>query len=109
MSKTPNQVLHIPKCKPKGGVFMELKIDDLSKNYKTKKALNQINATLSPGVYGLLGPNGSGKTTLMRLICDLIKPSEGRVLYNNIFCRELACGPAHRSSLQGTLFYRRSV
>lgn len=32
-----------------------------------------MNASLSPGVYGLLGANGAGKTTLMRMICGVLK------------------------------------
>ncbi|WP_418290852.1 ABC transporter ATP-binding protein [Massilicoli timonensis] len=74
---------------------MELKINALTKKYKSKKALNQISASLSPGVYGLLGPNGAGKTTLMRLICNLIKPSEGSVLYNGTEINQL--GEAYRT------------
>lgn len=62
---------------------MELRINSLTKSYRARRALNRISVSLSPGVYGLLGPNGAGKTTLMRLICNLIKPSEGSVLYNN--------------------------
>lgn len=76
---------------------MELKINSLTKNYKAKKALNQISVSLSPGVYGLLGPNGAGKTTLMRLVCNLIKPSEGSVLYNDTEINQL--GEEYRAIL----------
>lgn len=34
------------------------------------------------GVYGLLGANGAGKTTLMRMLCTLLKPTEGNILLN---------------------------
>lgn len=39
------------------------------------------------GVYGLLGVNGAGKTTLMRMICTLLKPTNGHILCdgNDIF------------------------
>ena len=31
------------------------------------------------GLFGLLGPNGAGKSTLMRIICELLTPTAGRV------------------------------
>ena len=61
---------------------MELEIINISKKYKGKKAVNQINAVLHPGVYGLLGANGAGKTTLMRMICGVLKMDEGKILYD---------------------------
>lgn len=62
--------------------MMELEIINISKKYKGKKAVNQINAVLHPGVYGLLGANGAGKTTLMRMICGVLKMDEGKILYD---------------------------
>lgn len=41
---------------------MELKIEHLSKQFKDKTAVNDVNLTLTPGVWGLLGANGAGKT-----------------------------------------------
>ena len=40
---------------------MELKIEHLSKQFKDKTAVNDVNLTLTPGVWGLLGANGAGK------------------------------------------------
>ena len=39
---------------------MELKIEHLSKQFKDKTAVNDVNLTLTPGVWGLLGANGAG-------------------------------------------------
>ena len=51
---------------------MELKITSLSKTYSNGvKALNNVNLTISTGMYGLLGHNGAGKSTLMRTIANL--------------------------------------
>ena len=50
---------------------MELKIEHLSKQFKDKTAVNDVNLTLTPGIWGLLGANGAGKTTLMRMIAVL--------------------------------------
>ena len=61
---------------------MELTLKDLSKEYGSKKAVQNFNATLTNGVYGLLGANGAGKTTLMRLICDVQTESRGAILLN---------------------------
>lgn len=62
---------------------LKLFIDNVSKQYKEKKAVNQFSAELSVGVYALLGPNGSGKTTLMRMLAGLLKPTMGRILLNH--------------------------
>ena len=40
---------------------MELKIEHLSKQFKDKTAVNDVNLTLTPGIWGLLGANGAGK------------------------------------------------
>ena len=59
---------------------MKLSFEHISKLYGNTAALQQIDLTLGPGVYGLLGSNGAGKTTLMRIMTDLLAPSTGRVL-----------------------------
>jgi ABC-type multidrug transport system ATPase subunit len=43
-------------------------------------ALNQINLTITEGMFGLLGPNGAGKSTLMRILVTLMEPSSGEIL-----------------------------
>ena len=61
---------------------MELKTIGLTKKFGPKTAVNDLNITLSNGVYGLLGANGAGKTTLMRLLCNLQNPTSGKILFN---------------------------
>jgi len=48
-------------------------------NHQTPKpALHRLNLTVNPGeIFGYLGPNGAGKTTTIRLLLDLIRPTEG--------------------------------
>lgn len=62
----------------------ELVAENLSKNFKDKKAVREVSFKLSHGVYGLLGENGAGKTTLMRMICGILKESDGRVLCDGV-------------------------
>lgn len=70
---------------------MNLEIKNLSKNYKKKEAVKNVDVTLSPGICGLLGANGAGKTTLMRMMSGILEPSEGTVLY---------CGKDIRNNIQ---------
>lgn len=62
----------------------KLEIRNLNFNYKNKKALDNINLTLTDGVVALLGPNGAGKSTLMRLLVTLYETSIGEIELNNI-------------------------
>ena len=61
---------------------MELKIENLTKDFGDFTAVDHLSLTMTNGVYGLLGINGAGKTTLMRMLCTLLKPSEGSISYN---------------------------
>ena len=63
---------------------MELTIQGLTKRYKDKTAVNNVNLTLTPGVWGLLGANGAGKTTLMRMVAGILTPTSGKVQYDGI-------------------------
>lgn len=66
---------------------MRLEIDNLSKQFQDVRAVDQVSCILTTGVYGLLGVNGAGKTTLMRMLCTLLKPTDGTITWNgeNIF------------------------
>lgn len=63
---------------------MELTINNVSKQFKDKCAVNGITLELTPGVWGLLGANGAGKTTLMRMITGIMKPTEGQIAYDGV-------------------------
>lgn len=69
---------------------MELKLKNLTKEFQDFTAVDHINYTMHNGVYGLLGANGAGKTTLMRMLCTLLKPTEGSITCNgkDIFSME---------------------
>lgn len=62
-------------------------IEGLSKNYKRwfsakgTKALDNLTISVPRGsVFGFLGPNGAGKTTTIKILMDLIKPTEGTAI-----------------------------
>lgn len=55
-----------------------IQTEHLSKKYKGKFAVNDVNMHVKEGsIYGFVGENGSGKTTIMRLIMSLAIPTSG--------------------------------
>lgn len=61
---------------------MELKITNLTKDFRKTRAVNGVNYTFRSGVYGLLGVNGAGKTTLMRMLTTLLNPTSGTITWD---------------------------
>lgn len=60
-----------------------IELNQLTKRYGAKTAVNGITTTVRPGrVTGFLGPNGAGKSTTMRMIVGLDRPTSGTVLLN---------------------------
>lgn len=52
--------------------------ENLTKNYGRTPAVDHVSMSVRRGdIYGFIGANGAGKTTFMRMICGLIKPTEG--------------------------------
>src|SRR6266581_8363202 len=57
-----------------------LKLRNVTKFYGEFKAVDDISFSLSPGtICGFLGPNGAGKTTTIRMILDIIRPTQGSI------------------------------
>lgn len=61
---------------------MELRLLEVTKEFQDVKAVDNVSYTMTNGVYGLLGINGAGKTTLMRMLCTLLKPTAGSVVWD---------------------------
>lgn len=62
----------------------ELDLAQVSKTFKNKTAVHEVNTCFEHGVYGLLGENGAGKTTLMRMLCGILKPTQGLIRCDGI-------------------------
>lgn len=61
-----------------------IEIKGLSQVFGNKVALDDINLVLNKGgIVGLIGPNGSGKSTIIRSIMGILKPTSGKVLYDD--------------------------
>ena len=57
-----------------------IKLTNLTKNFKDKIAVNNINLEIPSGeIFGILGPNGAGKTTTIKMISGLLKPTSGSI------------------------------
>ncbi|MFR8100336.1 MAG: lantibiotic protection ABC transporter ATP-binding subunit [Ruminococcus bicirculans (ex Wegman et al. 2014)] len=60
-----------------------LETRNLTKKIKKENIIKGISLKVPKGeTYGLLGPNGAGKSTTMKLLCGLLKPSGGEILFN---------------------------
>lgn len=60
-----------------------LQINNLTKNFATQKAVNNISLNIEKGqIFGLLGPNGAGKTTLIRMITGIFYPDQGEIIFD---------------------------
>jgi lipopolysaccharide export system ATP-binding protein len=63
---------------------MRLRADNLIKQYKKRKVVNDMSLDVEQGeIVGLLGPNGAGKTTTFYMVVGLVKPDSGRVFLDD--------------------------
>ncbi|MBE5943585.1 MAG: ABC transporter ATP-binding protein [Lachnospiraceae bacterium] len=60
-----------------------IKLDNVSKGYGGKRAIENINLSLAPGqIHGVVGENGAGKTTLIKCMAGIYKADSGKVTYH---------------------------
>ena len=59
-----------------------LEIQRLSRSYRGIPAIRDLSFAVRPGeIVGFLGPNGAGKSTTVKIITGLLRPNDGRVLF----------------------------
>ena len=57
-----------------------LALENVTKKFGRFTAVNDLSFEVSRGeIFGFLGPNGAGKTTTLRMMLDIIQPTEGRI------------------------------
>ena len=50
----------------------------VTKKFSMVQALQGLDLSVDPGIFGLIGPNGAGKTTLIRVLLELIQADGGQ-------------------------------
>ncbi len=71
-----------------------LKIENLTKTYSTKKAVDNLSLHIQPGeIYGFIGHNGAGKTTTIKACCGILQFESGEIYIDGISIKEnpIAC------------------
>ena len=76
-----------------------VRLEGITKDYGSLRALEDVSVSIGSGVTGLLGPNGAGKTTLIKLLLGLVSATrgDGQVLRHAhpASAREQGKGPLH--------------
>jgi ABC-2 type transport system ATP-binding protein len=59
-----------------------LELQNLCRSYRGIPAIENVNFKVAAGeIVGFLGPNGAGKSTTVKIITGMLRPNEGRVLF----------------------------
>ncbi len=62
-----------------------LHIDQMTKTYGDKTAVDNITLHIAPGeIYGFIGHNGAGKTTTIKACCGILNIDQGRITVDGI-------------------------
>ncbi len=73
----------LPRPDPAEPGPVVLRLDRLVRRYGTLTAVDRLSLDICAGeIFGLLGPNGAGKTTTIQMICGLLQPDSGQVLFH---------------------------
>jgi branched-chain amino acid transport system ATP-binding protein len=67
-----------------GGSAILLRTENLSVRFGGLAALNGVNLEVGAGeIRAIIGPNGAGKSTLFNCLTGVIRPTAGRILFND--------------------------
>ena len=76
-----------------------LEIQNLTKNFRGLKAVNNVSFTVEEGcITGMIGSNGAGKTTVFNMISGVLVPSDGKIIYKG---QDITGTKAHKYSGMG--------
>jgi len=76
-----------------------LEINGLTKLFGGLAAVTELDISVDQGkIFGLIGPNGAGKSTVLNMISGTIKPTRGRIVFND---EEITNFPSHRRAQRG--------
>ena len=91
-----------PRPTPPPGTPLLLDVKNIAKRYdQGAPAVADFSMTMAAGEsVGLVGESGSGKTTTSRMICRLIDPSEGEILFDGQSIGHIAARDFHRSPVR---------
>src|SRR6202165_980959 len=75
-----------------------LELQHLYRSFRTIPAIQDISFKVAPGeIVGFLGPNGAGKSTTVKIITGMLRPDDGKVLFEGRNIRDDMVG--YRASL----------
>lgn len=78
-----------------------LELADITFRYESNPILNQLNFSVQRGkIHVLLGEHGSGKSTLAKLICGLLKPENGRMIFDDQIIKKLTYREARKFGIE---------
>ncbi len=78
----------------KDGVKTVIAAENLTKKFGSFVAVDKVDFAVEKGeIFGLLGPNGAGKSTTFKMLCGLLRPTEGKTLVSDLDL-QVAPGPA---------------
>ena len=92
----PGGVSELADARPKveGDSEDTIVSEGLTKKFGAFVAAHEITFTIKRGeIFGLLGPNGAGKSTTFKMLCGLLRPTEGKAFVNGVDL-QVAPGPA---------------